>query len=235
MKPINRRSFVGAVAAGFAVLATSPAPAEAERIYHTSDWKMEDFNQLCKQKYEVKQIFDATAVDDGSIFGHINNSLNGLQFGFGIPEKEIKIVAANRGPATVMNFNDFIWDKYKIGERAKVEDPKTKQPALRNIFYPSDFGNPAKYTATDPNDEKSFAMDSSIQALQARGVQLLACHMAITAGAGGIKEHLKLTQSVETIVQEIQANLLPGVIVVPSMVSAIPMLQSRGHFTYLRN
>ncbi len=232
MKSISRRAFVSTAAAGLAAIA---APAvEAERIYHPGDWQMSTFKQLLDQKVEIKQMFDVTAIDDGSAFDHIGNALNGLHFGFGVADKDIKIVAAIRSKATVLNFNDAMWEKYKIGEWVKVEDPKTKKPATRNIFYPSEFGNPAKYPSTDPNDDKSFEEDSSIQALQARGMQMLACHMAINAMAGGAIERLKLKQSKEELVKEIQDNLLPGVIVVPSMVSAIPMLQTKGHFSYIR-
>jgi intracellular sulfur oxidation DsrE/DsrF family protein len=232
MKQISRRSFVSAAAAGMATLA---APSmEAERIYHTGDWQMPAFNALLKAKYDIKQMFDITAVDDGNGFEHMVNALNGLHFGFGIPYDRIKIVAAIRSKATVMNFNDAMWEKYKIGEWMKVDDPETKKPAVRNPFYPSKFGNPPKYPSTDPNDEKSFEADSSVQALQQRGMQLLTCHMAVNSMAGGLISRLKLASTKDEVTDELQKNLLPGVIVVPSMVSAIPMMQAKGQFTYIR-
>jgi intracellular sulfur oxidation DsrE/DsrF family protein len=233
MNNISRRSFVSAAAAGMASLA-GPSVVQAERIYHTRDWQMPQFSALLKAKYEIKQMFDITAIDEGSAFDHMTNSLNGLHFGFGLPYEKIKIVAAIRSKATVMNFNDAMWEKYKIGEMSKTDDPKTKKPAVRNPFYASDYGSPAKYPSTDPNDEKSFEEDGSIQALQQRGVQLLACHMAIGAMAGATISRLKLTVSKDELVDELQKNLVPGVIVVPSMVSAIPMLQTKGQFSYLR-
>jgi len=49
-----------------------------------------------------------------------------------------------------------------------------------------------------------------------------------------MSKRAKGDQSREETVKEIQAHLLPGVIVVPSMVSAIAMLQTRGRFSYLR-
>ena len=49
-----------------------------------------------------------------------------------------------------MNATDRLWAKYKLGERSKIIDPMTKQPAVRNIFY----------------DDSS---DISVKAIQARG------------------------------------------------------------------
>jgi hypothetical protein len=234
MKQLSRRSFVSHAAAGVALMAAPAAPVAAERVYHTSDWKMAAFQQLLDQPAQAKQLFDMPSIEEGSGFDHMVNSLEGLQFGFGIPVDQIKIVAAIRAKATVLNFNDFLWEKYKIGETAKVDDPKTGKPAIRNIFYPSEAGNPPHYTSQDPNDEGSPFRDSSIQGLQAHGVQLLACHMAINSLAGGMMKKSKSDQSREETVKEIQEHLLPGVIVVPSMVSAIAMLQTRGRFSYLR-
>jgi intracellular sulfur oxidation DsrE/DsrF family protein len=233
MKTLSRRSFVSVAAAGMAAL-TAPSALEAERIYHTGDWQMPEFNTLLKTKYEIKQSFDITAIDDGNAFDHMTNSLNGLHFGFGIPYEKIKIVAAIRSKATVMNFNDAMWEKYQIGAWLKVDDPKTKKPAVRNPFYASEYGSPAKYPSANPNDEKSFEEDGSIQALQQRGMQLLACHMAVGAMAEGAVKRLKLAVTKDAVTDELQKNLLPGVIVVPSMVSAIPMLQTKGQFSYIR-
>ena len=234
MKQLSRRSFVSHAAAGVALMAAPAAPAAAERVYHTTDWKMAAFQQLLDQPAQAKQLFDMPSIEEGSGFDHMVNSLEGLQFGFGIPVDQIKIVAAIRAKATVLNFNDYIWDKYNVGEMAKVNDPETGKPATRNIFYASKAGNPPHYSSQDPNDEGSSFRDSSIQGLQARGVQLLACHMAINSLAGGMMKKAKAEQSREDTVKEIQAHLLPGVIVVPSMVSAIAMLQTRGRFSYLR-
>jgi intracellular sulfur oxidation DsrE/DsrF family protein len=157
-----------------------------------------------------------------------------LHFGFGIPTNKIKIVGALRAQATILNFNDSMWEKYQIGELSKVKDPKTGLPATRNIYYASAAGNPPKYTSEDPNDDASAEQDTSLQALQARGVQLLACHMATQGYAGRIVKALKLQQTQEEVVQDLQSHLLPGVLVVPAMVAAIAMLQAKGHFTYIR-
>ncbi len=231
---MSRRLFVGQAAAGFAALATPGISAEAELLYRTSDWQMGLFQQLLKQKFEVKQLYDVTEIDDGNAFEHMVNSLNGLRFGFGIPAEKVKIVGAFRAKATMLNYSDALWEKYRLGELARIDDPRTGKPAKRNIYYASAAGNPPKYASQDPNDSGSAFQDASIQALQARGVQLLACHIAIYAHSGSLVEKLKLKQTQQEVAQDLSSHLIPGVHIVPSMVSAIAMLQSKGQFSYIR-
>jgi intracellular sulfur oxidation DsrE/DsrF family protein len=232
MKSISRRSFVGSAAAGFAALASPTVSAEAELLYKPSDWHMASFDQLLKQHYDAKQLYDVTAIEDGNAFDHMVNSLNGLHFGFGFPSGKIKLIAALRAQATYMNFGDDLWDKYHIGAITKTNDPKTGKPATRNIFYASSFGNPPKYTSQNPNDSASAEQDASIQALQSRGVQFLACHMAIEYQSRTIAKKLNLKP--EDVAQEVHSHLIPNVIIVPSMVSAIAVLENKGHYGYIR-
>ncbi len=126
-----------------------------------------------------------------------------------------------------------MWEKYKIGAGLKINDPKTGKPATRNFFYASANGNPPVYTSKDPNDPASSYHDTSIQALQRRGVQFLSCHTATEAQAAGIIRFLKLTQTQDEVVKDMQSHVLPGVLIVPSMVAALAMLQSEGHFSYI--
>ncbi|MDE3148588.1 MAG: twin-arginine translocation signal domain-containing protein [Acidobacteriota bacterium] len=235
MKSISRRSFMGHAAAGAAAFAAPAFSAgETNLLYKPGDWQMASFQRLLHQSFEVKQLFDVTKVEDGSALGHMVNSLNGLQFGFGIPASGIKIVGATRGQATVLNFSDYVWEKYRIGETRKINDPKTGKPATNNIYATSAAGNPPKYASSDPNNDGSAFQDISIPALQARGVQFLACHIAMYRAAKATVRDQKLRQTPEEVLQDFTAHLLPGVLVVPSMVSAIAILQSRGQFTYLR-
>ncbi len=232
MNLMDRRGFFSGAAASLAVLVSPDVSAETGRQLDPADWKMASFDQLLKQHYEIKQLYDVTEVDDGNAFFHILNSLIGLEVGFGIDNDRIKIVAALRAKATVMNFNDSLWEKYHIGESMHIKDPKTGKPATRNIFYPSASGNPANHPSDDLRNGGPAEQDSSIQALQARGVQLLACHMAIRGESMSLAKKFSLKQP--DVLHDLQTNLLPGVLIVPSMVSAIAVLESKGHFGYLR-
>jgi intracellular sulfur oxidation DsrE/DsrF family protein len=232
MKSMNRRGFFSGAAASLAVLVSPTVSAQDARLLDPSDWKMAAFDQLIKHHYEVKQLFDVTEVDDGSVFFHMLNCLEGLQVGFGIANDKIKIVGALRAKATVMNFNDSLWEKYKLGESLKINDPQTGKPATRNIFYAGSTGGAANHGHKGARHGDPAEEDSSIRTLQARGVQLLACHMAIRGQSGFLAKKFKLKQ--EDVLNDLQGNLLPGVLIVPSGVSAIAVLESKGHFGYLR-
>ena len=45
-----------------------------------------------------------------------------------MPADQIQIACALNGPANVLNYSDFVWQKYRVGEWAKVTDPATGKP-----------------------------------------------------------------------------------------------------------
>jgi intracellular sulfur oxidation DsrE/DsrF family protein len=226
---ISRRSFVGQAIVGATALGAVAKHTDAQLVYKSSDWKLAEFNRLVKNPSRVKQVFDEIQIGDGRFLNNIRNSLNGLQFGFDIPAGSIKIIAALHGPANMLNFDDYVWKKYGVGEWLKITDPKTGQPAVRNVFYP----RRATSTSKDPNDENSSFQDSSIQELQARGVQFLCCHTATEEQARALIKRNTLTQQPEEIVKDLLSHLQPGVLVVAAMVSAIALLQSEGRCSYV--
>ncbi len=230
---ISRRSFVTTAAAGIAALgAIGPiAPsAHAQEIETPSEWPVSDFNKLLHHPAEVKQMFDLTGANGGG-FEHVQNSYNSLHFGFGIPANQIQIVTVTRAMATVLIFDDYAWKKYKLGVMSKINDPKTGKPAERNIFYSSKTN--LKYTSNDPNDADSIYQDSSIQALQHRGLRILGCHLATWFIAKYAAKKNHLTQPTQEIYNDLAAHTLPGVLIVAAAVGAIGLLQSKGHYSYL--
>jgi hypothetical protein len=235
IKTMNRRSFVSSAATGLAAFATLGIAGEsqAQLVYMKFDWKLSEFNQLAKNPAKLKQVYDVTRIAEGGYLNNIKNSLNGLYFGFGVPKEQIKIVAAQHGPANLLNYDDFIWNKYQIGAWLNITDPSTGQPAVKNPFYPSKAGKALHYSSENPDSPESLYQDASIQGLQSRGVKLLACHTATEEQAQALIKHNNLTQKPEDIVEEMLAHTLPDVLVVASMVAAIALLQTEGHFTYI--
>jgi intracellular sulfur oxidation DsrE/DsrF family protein len=235
MNRMSRRSFLSTAATSVAALAAMETvnSAEGQLVYTKSDWKISKFNRLAKNSAQVKQMYDVTQIAEGRFLNNIKNSLNGLHFGFGIPEEQIKIVAALHGPANMLNYNDFIWNKYQIGAWLKITDPSTGQPAVKNLFYRSKAGTTPHYSSENPDSPESFYQDTSIQALQHRGVKLLACHTATEEQARALIAHNSLTQQPEEIVKEMLAHTLPEVLVVAAMVAAIALLQTDGHYSYI--
>ncbi|MFP5230568.1 MAG: hypothetical protein ACLGXA_23365 [Acidobacteriota bacterium] len=233
MSQLTRRSFVAATAGVAAAgLFTSSLPADAQLVWTTSEWNLAGFHKLTAHPARVKQVYDVTRIGEGKFLNNIKNSLNGLRFGFGIPEEQIKIAAALHGAANMLNYDDYVWKKYQIGAWLKVTDPVTGQPAERNPFYPA--AAPATGdTAEDPDSEHSLYQARTIQDLQNRGVQFLSCHTATEEQARILARLNHLTDSPEAIVHDMLAHTIPGVLVVASMVAAIALLQTDGHYSYI--
>jgi intracellular sulfur oxidation DsrE/DsrF family protein len=232
MSKMSRRSFVTQTATGAAAVAALGSSAAAQLVYHRSDWKVKEFEHLLSSSAKAKQAFDVTAISGGKFLGGIRNSLNGLEFGFGIPKGQIQIVAALHGAANLLNYDDYVWEKYRIGEWQNVSDPASGKPAQRNFFYPSKAGKELHYASQDPEHEDSLYQDTSIQALQARGVVFLSCHTGLEEIARALIKQWKLTQQREEVVKDMMAHALPGVLIVASMVAALALLQNQGHYAY---
>ena len=233
MTNFTRRLFLGQATASLAALGAMRSSAEPQLVYKRSDWNFAEFERLVKNSSRVKQVFDENQIGGGKFLNNIKNSLNGLHFGFGIPADQIKIIAAMHGAANALNFNDYVWQKYRIGEWLKVQDPKTGQPAVRNPFFASKAAPQMHYATQDPDDENSLFQDTSIQALQLRGVQFLCCHTATEEQSRGLIKEFGLSQQRDEVVKDLLGHTLPGVLVVASMVSAIALLQSEGRYSYI--
>ena len=125
---------------------------------------------------------------------------------------DINTAVGISGPAFPMNASDRLWAKYKLGERQRIIDPKTKQPAVRNIFY----------------DDGS---NTSVKALQARGTVFWQCNVAL----GGVAQ--QLATAFQTPAAEVRADLIagfnPGVRLMPSHVMSLALAQERG-FSYMK-
>jgi hypothetical protein len=234
---LTRRRFASKAAACFAALGAFSGvnqTAEAQIVWKTSQWKLASFEELLGEKARVKQLFDITQVEDGASLAKIKNSLNGLHFGFGVPVDQIRAIGGLHGPANLLNYDDYVWSKYKVGAWLKINDPKTREPAVKNPFYQSALSEEARITAsTDLNDESSPLQDASMQGLQRRGVRFLSCHTALEEQVRQLIKHYNLSEDPETIVRDMLAHTVPHVLVVASMVSAIALLQSEGRYSYV--
>jgi hypothetical protein len=238
VKDLTRRSFASKAAACFAAISSLSAlnqPAQAQIVWTTSEWKLGSFEQLLKENARVKQLFDITAVENGGALAKVKNSLNGLHYGFGVPVEEIKVVGGMHGPSNLLNFDDYVWSRYKIGAWLKIDDPATGEPAVRNPYYPSKLSETeARVTATtDRNDEHSPLQDASMQGLQRRGVRFLGCHTALEEQVRQLIKHYNLSGEPETIVHDMLAHTQPGVLMTASMASAIALLQCEGKYSYI--
>ena len=232
MKELSRRNFVSnaAAAAGLAAFTAAPSALHAQLIDKTGDWRLSDFHRLVQTPARMKQVYDVIPIGSGKFLNNIKNSLNGLHFGFGFSMSQIQLVAALHGPSNLMNYDDYVWEKYRIGEWVQVDDPKTGKPATRNIFYSS---QTPRFASQDPESEGSLYQNTSIEVLQSRGVRFLSCHTASEEQSRALIERMHLSQKPDEVVNDWQAHTIPGVLVVASMVAAIAVLQCDGHYSYI--
>ena len=238
MNDLTRRSFASKVFAGiaaFGVLSKLNQPAEAQLVWSTAEWKLASFEGLLHEKARVKQLFDITRVEDGASLAKVKNSLDGLHYGFGVPVDQIKIICGMHGQANLLCYDDYVWNKYKIGAWLEIHDPQTGQPAVRNPYYFSKLTEDAAHitAAMDPSAENSPLQDASMQGLQRRGVRFLSCHTALEEQVRQLIKHDNLSEDPETIVRDMLAHTVPNVLVVASMVSAIALLQCEGGYSYV--
>jgi intracellular sulfur oxidation DsrE/DsrF family protein len=165
------------------------------------------------------------------VFANIKNALNGLQFGFGYPEKRVSIVFAPHGASSAFTYSDYVWSKYKIGDFFKLKDDKTADPVTTNAFL-----TPAKppNTSSDPDDAASLYQDTSIETLQKRGVVFLTCHTAVEEQSRALVKagNAPSGMSASEVANDILTHLIPGTHVVPSMMGAIMVLQQHYHYGY---
>lgn len=232
MSKIPRRAVLGgAVAAAASTLWNDPA--RAQLVWQKTDWQLAEFDALTHTARRIKQVIHGFGINDGRFLRNAKNSLNGLHLGAGIATDQIQVVCALNGPANMVNYSDYAWQKYHIGEWVKVNDPKSGEPSLRNIYYPSKAGSPLHYTSDDPNSEDSAYQDWSVQGLQARGVRFLSCHSSTEETARVLIKQNSLSAQPEEVVKDLQAHTVPGVIIVPSLAAALAMLQCEGHYGYM--
>jgi intracellular sulfur oxidation DsrE/DsrF family protein len=136
----------------------------------------------------------------------------------GTPEKETNVVVVLRHEGIPYAFEDRIWAKYKLGEFFKIDDPKTKAPAIRNPFWqpmPGDYAVPGIGN-----------VDIGINQLQSSGVLFCVCDVAMTVYSAAVAEGIK--GDPKEIKQEWMSALLPGIQPVPSGIWAVGRAQEHG-------
>lgn len=173
-------------------------------------WDMAWLDRVGNARFKL--VFDIGAYQDGGGLYYAKNYLNGMRDGWSVEAPDVIAVLGISGDAYPIVFNDFVWEKYKYGESSKTMDTRTGLPATRNVWWRS-------------RPDESMA-EFGVDVLQQRGAQLLLCNNVFR---GVIRRAMATTRrSYEEVRGELKSNLLPGVVVVPAIVAAMAMAQSRG-------
>jgi hypothetical protein len=210
----GRRSFISSVASFVGLAAArvsadqqpSGQPAAASGGF--------DMAWLDQMKGKHKQLYDLGGLelaDDPRPLRFVRNFLDTFRDVYHLESPDINTAVGISGPAFPMNASDRLWAKYKLGERSKIIDPTTKQPAVRNIFY--DDG------------------DISVKAIQARGTVFWQCNVALGNVAQQLAAAFRMPPA--EVRADLVAGLNPGVRLMPSHVMALALAQELG-FTYMK-
>jgi len=210
----GRRSFISAVASLAGVAAAQPAAARGVSQTANRPQGTWDFSWLDQLKGSHKQLYDLGSHDlasDPRPLRFARNFLDTFRDVYRLEFPDIDTAIGISGPAFPMNASDRLWAKYRLGERSKIVDPMTKQPAVRNIFLEGP--------------------DISVKAMQARGVVFWQCNVALGVVAQQLAAATQMP--VEDVRADLVAGLNPGVRLMPSHVMALALAQEHG-FTYMK-
>lgn len=230
---MNRRVFLGGsatVAAATGVASAAVVPGGTHLVERRADFDAAAFASIVGRPSAVRGLYEAVAFRP-SVLGSMKNALNGLQFGFGYAPQTIAYALAAHGPSAVYGYSEYLWEKYRLGDFFKLES-STGAAVESNTFL----RRHAPYDpAGDPDDPDGMYQDASIEMLQRRGVVVLTCHTAVEEQARALTAagRAPASMSAADVASDILTHLIPGAVVVPSMVATIAVLQSTYRYAYL--
>ena len=111
-----------------------------------------------------------------------------------------------------------LWNKYGFGKMFKVDDPRIQAVAVSNPFQ-----NPKTGDYKFPGVGN---VEIGINELQASGVMFGVCNVALGVYSAVAAESMKMNAA--DIKKDWEANLLPGIKVLPSGVWAVGRAQEYG-------
>lgn len=207
------RAALATTALAFAVVvgavAARPAPAEAG----AAPSEFQD-NWLKNLNVSHKMLFDSPQPDGGIGLIHMMNYYDTYNSAYGVKDEDIRGVLTFYGMTTFHALNDEMWAKYRIGEFVNAEDPATKAPAVANPWR----AQPVILGMTIPA--------ASVESLQKRGAMFIVCNNALTILSGMLAQQRGLDG--KAVYEDMKANLMPGVELVPAMVVALEQAHRAG-------
>jgi intracellular sulfur oxidation DsrE/DsrF family protein len=165
-----------------------------------------------------RQLFDSPAPDGGIPLVHVLNFYDTYNKAFKVADRDINGVLTFYGKTTFHGLSDGMWAKYELGEFLGEKDA-TGKGAIANPWR----ANPTIIGMQMPS--------ASIESLQKRGASFIICNNALSIFSGMVAQARGLEPA--KVYEDMKANILPGVTLVPAMVIAIEQAQNAG-LTYHR-
>ncbi len=216
----DRRGFVGAVATLGAGLAL-PTDARVQRLF-VAQQPSDGWLDHLKGKH--RQLFDVPEPEGGTALRHLRNYLDAWRNAFGVEERDVSVVVTLYARTTPLGLQDAMWEKYQLGAALSLTDPTTNAPLVRNWFAHPKPGDPV--ADGEP--------DTSMEALQKRGVVFALCNNALTRWAGRLAKSGTGVGTAADVHADLVAHALPGVVIVPDVLVTMTKAHERG-FAYVRS
>jgi hypothetical protein len=189
-------------------------------LTHPKYWDRDAINEVLAYRYRSRQLWENTELD-GPWPGLMREAMNGQVFT--LDNEDFLAVSATHGYAHLALFTQAMWDKYNL---ASVAGSKFTSNTL--------IVEKAGVTPGDKlEDVEGFygPNNNNIISLQRRGAVFLGCHDSIHAIARQLHAGLPDSGSADKIAADLTNNMIPGVVLVPSVVAWLVELQRAG-FTY---
>ena len=160
-----------------------------------------------------RMLFDAVAPGGGIPLVHVMNYYDTFNKAYQATDADVDAVLTFYGGITFYGLSDSMWSKYQLGAFTGAQDsngaPFTTNPWRSS---PTIFGGPMP--------------QASVEALQQRGATFILCDNALGLLAGMVAQARGLESN--AVYEDMKANILPGVTLVPAMVIAIDQAQQAG-------
>lgn len=210
MPAASRRHFLlrGAAAAGGLVVALAPAPvaaaatAPARPATGLPDW-------IARLRGDERYLLDAPTMSDGRVLSLIRHFIDTSTTSYGLREDQVGVAGAFYSGTTFLALDDSAWQRYRLGEfldpaQTSAGNPWRAAPVLGGAPAPS----------------------ASIEALHRRGAVFIVCRAALAARARQVASRHGLVA--DEVQADLEARILPEVILVPSVIVEIQRAQRRG-------
>ena len=239
----GRRGFLARLSAATAAFAAGAPAAHAAGVLEPND-APEPWLRALKGKH--RQLFHSHDKMDATVLWQARTFIDLYREAYGVAADQVNVVVAAHGQTGGMLLNDMLWEKYELGKMYKVNmldpnPPAAPTPAATTPTPSTDAGaaaatpaqpaRPPRIPATrnvyhapragDPVDART-----SVDALRQLGTTFLLCNNALKQFANYTARKSGLT--VEAAHRELTENLVPGAVLVPTMLIAINRAQENG-------
>jgi hypothetical protein len=203
--PTDRRSFVATLAGSTAMLSltacTSAAAGAVGTAPRASSRSSKWDDGWTERLGKHRTVFDVPDFDSQGVW-QVAPVMDAFNEVLGTSDKDLGFVLIVRHSAIPMAFKDEIWAKYDFTQELKRKDPKTNETYKRNPYA------------------------AMITAAQARGVVVLGCHVAAVGMSNMLARRANMDAT--AVREEVMANLLPGVTLLPNGLYALARAQDVG-------